>query len=122
MDTNIKATKMKYIHIRPKDKNKKPLPRGGITIAYHSNNKDYYDEQTISFAVCSEKDNYCKRTGRDKALDRFLKGNTYKFETTPKHTINDILDCLEEFFENKIYLDFLDKKTMKILKKECHGL
>jgi len=120
MDTNIKATNMKYIHIRRRDKYKTPLPTGGLTIAYKTNFNPDYEEQTISFAVCSESDNYCKRTGRDKALDRFLKGHTYKFETTKDNRINDILDNLEEFFNNQIYLDFLDKKTMKILKKELH--
>jgi len=111
---------MKYIHLRRIQKTL--LSTGGVTIAYNSIKKGSYTEHTISFAVCSEKDNYCKRTGRDKALDRFVKGHTYKLESTSNQPIYEILQGIEEFFDNNIYLDYLDKKTMKILKKECHGL
>ena len=121
MDTNIRPIKMKYIHIRRKIKGN-PVPCGGVTVAYKTEERYTHDVHTVSLAVCSERDNYCKRTGRDKAVARFLEGTFYTIQTDPDdETIPQILDTLEELFSNHILLDHLDKISMKALKREVHN-
>ena len=112
---------MKYIHIRRKIKGN-PVPCGGVTVAYKTEERYTHDVHTVSLAVCSERDNYCKRTGRDKAVARFLEGTFYTIQTDPDdETIPQILDTLEELFSNHILLDHLDKISMKALKREEHN-
>ena len=46
-----------------------PNPRGGATIVV----LDLPERRIIGTAVCSENDNYCRKTGRDIALGRALR-------------------------------------------------
>ncbi len=48
------------------------VAKGGMTIAYESNKHVV----TIATAVVSEKDCYCKKTGRELAMQRFADGMT----------------------------------------------
>lgn len=68
--TNLcKETQMKfYHHINPNNK-------GGVTLAYEVAENHQGKTLLISFAQCSKKDYYCKRTGRDRALNKYIDGN-----------------------------------------------
>jgi len=57
-----------YHHIIPNNK-------GGITIAYEVAESHQGKTLLLSFAQCSKKDYYCKRTGRDRALDKYIMGD-----------------------------------------------
>jgi len=57
-----------YHHINPNNK-------GGITIAYEIAETNQGKTLLLSFAQCSKKDYYCKRTGRDRALDKYIMGD-----------------------------------------------
>jgi hypothetical protein len=52
---------IRYLHVR-----KENLQKGGTTVAYE------VDDDTIRFAVakCSDRDNYCRKTGRSIATGR----------------------------------------------------
>jgi hypothetical protein len=68
---------MRILHVRNHEFNGKtlrssPTAKGGMTIAYE-NNKHIV---TIATAVVSEKDCYCKKTGRELAMQRFADGMT----------------------------------------------
>lgn len=103
---------MKYIHIRRRLPDDTPAPTGGLTIAY-TKPKDGFVE--ISFAVCSDKDNYCKQTGRDKALDRFIQNNKMYFDETLCKTVEDIIYTFEDFFD--LSVDLANKQYFKEIKK-----
>lgn len=68
---------MRFLHVRNKVFNNKVgdyvlAPKGGMTIAYTSNKHVV----TLATAVVSERDCYCKKTGRDLAKVRFEEGMT----------------------------------------------
>ncbi len=54
-----------YHHINPTNK-------GGVTIAYEIVESNKGKSLVFSFAQCSKKDYYCKRIGRDRALDKYI--------------------------------------------------
>ncbi|MFW6121023.1 MAG: hypothetical protein ACOC80_09030 [Petrotogales bacterium] len=49
-----------YVHVRPKDDDGNPKPRGGITVYY----RPFNNKAILAVAVCSKKDNFCKERGR----------------------------------------------------------
>lgn len=61
---------MKFFHWNPYHK-------GGVTIAYelHTTKQGHYIQMAV--AQCSKKDVYCKQTGRDVAIDRFVNNQTF---------------------------------------------
>ena len=73
-------TKIQYIHVRKKEhlwlaRGDVILPQGGYTIAYtmqHFLNEDVtpWWAITCGIARCSDKDNFCKKTGRDFSAER----------------------------------------------------
>lgn len=82
-----------YHHMRPMDAAGKPLPNGGVTIAIEIPQ----DGSVINFgfARCHEKDSFCKRTGRVKAMGHL------KSKTTALAPFRFSLEC----DLNKIHLD-----------------
>lgn len=121
---------MKYIHLRIFNdpalirNNRKvrsfPKAHGGITIAYQKQNNNEYK---VAFAICSEKDNYCKRTGRDEATKHMLNGKTITMHLNNVSSKPlQIIDNLERHYKYKITLDHIGKESMKILKKALHDL
>ena len=60
------SNQIKYSHRRLRDENGEILIKGGVTYAYIEG--DYF--LIAGKAVCSEKDNFCKKTGRKLALRR----------------------------------------------------
>lgn len=63
---------MKFFHYIPKSK------RGGVTIAHELIEHNQGKTVIFSFAQVSDKDAYCKKVGRDIALNNYIKGNTIK--------------------------------------------
>lgn len=59
---------MKFLHFPGRN------GKGGVTLAYIVQEDSNGKHLEISFAQCSDKDNYCKKTGREVALDRYIKG------------------------------------------------
>lgn len=61
---------MKFYHFIPHTK------KGGVTICHEL--IEHNQGKTLRFAIAqaSDKDNYCRRIGRDIALDNYIKGNT----------------------------------------------
>lgn len=59
-----------FSHVRPKDFEDKPLGKGGVTLCKIKT----LEGVTLSeaSATCSNKDNYCKETGRRVALNRAI--------------------------------------------------
>ncbi len=63
---------MKFFHYIPKSK------RGGVTIAHELIEHNQGKTLVLAFAQVSDKDTYCKKIGRDVALNNYVKGNTLK--------------------------------------------
>ena len=63
---------MKFFHYIP------PSKKGGVTIAHELLEHDQGKTLLISIAQASDKDNYCRRTGRDIALDNYINGRTFR--------------------------------------------
>lgn len=110
---------MKYVHCRVwNDPTEQTAylttlsPKGGLTLACKLENQKI----KVGIAVCSEKDAYCKRTGRDKALERFLNNKTITIDLD-YFDIDEILEAIQAQNNNKIFLDILTKNTIKKLKK-----
>ena len=59
--------KVRVLHQRQYDKHGNLQPRGGTTLVKINGN--------VAVAVCSDQDNYCKKTGLAIALGRVLKRN-----------------------------------------------
>lgn len=71
---------MQFIHLRWFDKKTgNLLPKGGVTATYSL----VYDNSTtsvfanIAVAKCQDVDVFCKRLGREKALERYHRGSTW---------------------------------------------
>lgn len=64
-----------------------PLVKGGKTIAY------YVNDGVISYSVarCANKENFCRRTGRNVASGRFAAG---QFKTLPLVTEDGVIEQL----------------------------
>ena len=110
---------MKFMHIRCyKQGAQLPSARGGVTIAFQKDKKG--DLYKVAYAVCSEKDNYCKKTGRDEATNPLLENKLIFVEVDESHSIcGQIIDTLEAYFDYKVLFDGrFDKKAMKLLKQE----
>ena len=61
---------IKFLHIRQIDEKNNILPQGGMTIAYTKT----LDEVMFNVARCHlEYDNYCRRVGREIAVNRMRK-------------------------------------------------
>ncbi len=67
--------------------------KGGITIAYEVVETNQGKSLVFSFAQCSKKDYYCKRTGRDRALDKFINGEVVSIVV--KGSINSIKNRIQ---------------------------
>ena len=110
---------MKFMHIRCyKQGAQLPSARGGVTIAFKKDEKG--DLYKVAYAVCSEKDNYCKKTGRDEATKHLLENKLIFVEVDESHSIcGQIIDTLEAYFDYKVLLDgSFNEKSMKLLKQE----
>jgi len=72
-----------FKHVRGKDEFNAILPKGGLTVAvegmnyeifqqsfFNLLNKDFTLTVKIGFAICSDKDSFVKKTGRELALSR----------------------------------------------------
>lgn len=66
---------VKFFHIRNLTPYGDVSNNGGMTVAYQAKDK----EIAYAVAVCSKKDNFCKKTGRDLAFSRLL-GNSLKIQ------------------------------------------
>ena len=62
---------MKFFHYIPQSK------KGGVTIAHEL--VEHNEGKTLIFSIAqvSDRDNYCRRTGRDIALDNYIQGRTF---------------------------------------------
>jgi hypothetical protein len=84
--------KTRFAHIRHFDTRGEYLAKGGETFCY-----TILDDGTlrVSSAMCSLKDNYCRRIGRDVALGRMLNGRYTEYPLGTYHNgniVNFILD------------------------------
>lgn len=63
---------MRFLHIRKENDIREMSIKGGITVAYE------VDDDTVEIATarCSDRDNYCRKTGRSIAEGRFRAGKT----------------------------------------------
>jgi len=64
---------MKFFHYIP------PSKKGGVTIAHELIEHNQGKTLIIAVAQASDKDNYCRRTGRDVALDNYINGKVFSF-------------------------------------------
>ena len=63
---------MKFYHYIPLSK------KGGVTIAHELIEHNQGKTLILAIAQASDKDNYCRRTGRDIALDNYINGRTFR--------------------------------------------
>lgn len=73
---------VKFLHLRVKDSQK-----GGQTIAY----KVLGQSVAFSSAMCSDRDNYCRKTGRAIATGRLNAGKNTQINCDPTKPIDAIL-------------------------------
>ena len=62
---------MKFFHYIPFTK------KGGVTIAHELIEHNQGKTLVLAIAQASDKDNYCRRTGRDIALDNYINGRVF---------------------------------------------
>jgi len=66
-------SKIQFIHRRPVDAATRDFSsRGGFTVAYRAVPEDNHVEYSV--AVCSDRDNFNKKLGRDIAAGRLTRG------------------------------------------------
>ncbi len=63
---------MKFFHYIPQCK------KGGVTIAHELIEHNQGKTLVLAVAQASDKDNYCRRVGRDIALDNYINGRTFR--------------------------------------------
>lgn len=66
--------------------------KGGCTLAYDIIHHEKGKKIVIAVAQVSKKDYYCKKTGRDIATARYLKGETQSFVIKSKKNMDIFLD------------------------------
>lgn len=90
-----------YIHLRDRDENGRPLTRGGVTIAYIN----LHDVITLAVAVCSQKDNFCRRLGRNIARGRVHSGlHRWTFAMEEGATRGEVTKEVIGFVKSKVAL------------------
>jgi hypothetical protein len=67
----------KYVHLRYHQLDESIHNMGGVTIAYRIDDANKQVQWT--YVVCSEKDNFCRFTGRHMAEDKFGEGEYYLY-------------------------------------------
>ena len=83
-----KTGKLRFIHLRLKDKNGEITPMGGVTIAYDTVGEGEAEDVVFTLAHCSKKDHFDKARGRQIAEGRWDKW----MRTKPKELIVTRLD------------------------------
>lgn len=85
---------VKFVHIREYDNRGNEYPRGGMTVAFQrvksEQGKDLY---WVSKAMCSARDNFCKKTGRSIAEGRLICGMYDELSTT-KTKMSDVAEVM----------------------------
>lgn len=89
---------MKFFHYIPSSR------KGGVTIAHELIEHNQGKTLILAVAQASDKDNYCRRTGRDVALDNYINGHITKLVV--KGSRKNIQQRIEQylvFFAESIY-------------------
>lgn len=60
---------VKFLHVRLLNESGRPLPKGGVTVAYRQDDEKIFE---VSYAFCNPKDHYCKKIGRDISTGRLV--------------------------------------------------
>ena len=63
---------MKFFHYIPASK------KGGVTVAHELIEHNQGKTLVLAVAQASDKDNYCRRVGRDIALDNYINSRTFR--------------------------------------------
>lgn len=71
---------------------------GGFTVVYHQAKRNSF--VTLSTAVCSSKERYCRKIGKSLAVDNFVAGKTI---TLPVPKWTSAPRVIEAFFDIGIY-------------------
>lgn len=103
---------IKYIHVRDLDVNDRPLPTGGITVAYDS--QFGVKDVMYAYARCSPKDHYKRKQGAVKATGRMkspryvhtftLEGNDPVVVQVLNHVFQDIANDVKQAAENRCHV------------------
>lgn len=67
---------MKFLHLRVVNEDMELYPTGGLTLCYIKHKNGTYE---FNYAICSDKDVFCKKRGRDIAEGRFMSYKTDNF-------------------------------------------
>ena len=91
---------VKFIHLRNYEEDMAtPCPQGGLTVAFVPSNDN---EVWVGLAKCSERDNFCKHTGRAIAKGRLENGKYHVVKTNQtsiKETVNNLTNwALKEVY------------------------
>jgi hypothetical protein len=108
--------KITYYHIRKED-GEHIAPRGGVTLAMEQIEAWYFDtlemgtffEKSIGKARCSRDDNYCKKVGRDLAVERMKPTKLTVIASIVSPVDNKKIVVLKDAKDNSLY--YLKKVT-----------
>lgn len=75
---------MKFLHLRVVNEDMELYPTGGITFCYNKYDNGTYE---FNYAICSDKDVFSKKRGRDIAEGRFMSFKTDNFFVIAKDKI-----------------------------------
>ena len=88
---------IKFVHVREYDNQGEPLPHGGITVAFMRVSTTLgVDTYHVSKALCSVRDNFCKKIGRSIAAGRLLVG-TFDKVTTKKTRMKEVAEDMRNW-------------------------
>lgn len=76
--------------------------KGGATLAYEIITNKNGKKLKIAIGLCSYKDPYCRKKGRDSATKQLVAGNTIEIIT--KRKLKDIPKVIRYFATSSVYL------------------
>lgn len=89
---------MKFFHYIP------PSKKGGVTIAHELIEHNQGKTLILAVAQASDKDNYCRRIGRDVALDNYIQGKVFSIVVKgSKKNIQKRIEIYLAAFAGSIY-------------------
>lgn len=109
-----------FRHFRLHNEYGEILPKGGMTLYVEENNHEDGYNITVSFAICSEKDHYNKRIGRDAAQGRYGRYSHSVFTScTNKVAISNFLKLFAQTTFSECYRSKHSPTSLRVVTRKA---